>query len=904
MVQESNSIELTPLAIELNFQKLKDRAMDYIKQYSSVSWTNYNPSDPGITILEQICFALTELGYCGDFPMADILTQKNNQLQIDQQFYQAQNIFTTAPITVEDYKKFLIDQVQNIHNAYIKPIPSKFSFSMGVYKVFIHIENNDGASHEKGKEKGETTADGLLDTINFRLNAARNLGEYFLEPSHLKVLKHTLEGTVIVAASSNFQQIYHEIKEAIQNYIFPNIPQVGYQTLTSQGESTDQIYEGPTLQNGYVPQGAMLNKRNTITTYELTNIIQSVSGVLNVDVKFTQKPSKDGADDKKKHHKNNANKVSSKSREIIVIDISSITFQIRGDSKPVNITKKMKEATARKSANAQINEVSTVSVAPPLPQGNYREISEYYSIQNTFPEAYKVGPNAIDSNSTNYQTAQSRQLKGYLTLFDQVIANQFAQLSNLGNLFSFQNSITGTPKDLGQYKANMTEFEKLHQRYPVPFKSFSPTYFYQSLYESVPEIRHLLKNFEAYSFTYTAGQDSKELDKTSWKKYKNSPYNSYIWGLMYFMEKEDVNLTRRNNILNHLLARHGESPMFIDDIVNIPIYSTSVLKDRVIVKSLYLQNLQVLSYNRIKAYNFLGCENLATVDKMNPVYHWLYVFLLKYKDSNSTNAKDYQQKLQDESKRVADSKSKAKQLFQAYLNWDRIDLLFNIEQIDTREQVTQEDATNFSGLELKLNLLFSLNQQYQKQLLASPSLELIWMRYLRKGLLLIETNLLLTSAIFTDGKKQSMNYSRFVHKKNQKNLDAIQVKWSTNLTCLKNPLFKPALILIFPEFCGEIDGFKQKLACFLKSELPPSLVKYNPNSLANKDPLKCLTGLHILFLDSKHLPDVIKKYVAWHNTLLKQHHQLEGNLSDSAGNLASCLSSLINSSNSKKNTDE
>jgi hypothetical protein len=280
------------------------------------------------------------------------------------------------------------------------------------------------------------------------------------------------------------------------------------------------------------------------------------------------------------------------------------------------------------------------------------------------------------------------------------------------------------------------------------------------------------------------------------------------------------------------------------------------------------------------------------------------VFLLKYKDSNSTNAKDYQQKLQDESKRVADSKSKAKQLFQAYLNWDRIDLLFNIEQIDTREQVTQEDATNFSGLELKLNLLFSLNQQYQKQLLASPSLELIWMRYLRKGLLLIETNLLLTSAIFTDGKKQSMNYSRFVHKKNQKNLDAIQVKWSTNLTCLKNPLFKPALILIFPEFCGEIDGFKQKLACFLKSELPPSLVKYNPNSLANKDPLKCLTGLHILFLDSKHLPDVIKKYVAWHNTLLKQHHQLEGNLSDSAGNLASCLSSLINSSNSKKNTDE
>src|SRR6185503_1313059 len=53
-----------------------------------------------------------------------------------------------------------------------------------------------------------------------------------------------------------------------------------------------------------------------------------------------------------------------------------------------------------------------------LPAVKYRNVADYYSIQNTFPEIYAAGTDAITSNAADYQMAQSRQLKGYLTLFD------------------------------------------------------------------------------------------------------------------------------------------------------------------------------------------------------------------------------------------------------------------------------------------------------------------------------------------------------------------------------------------------------------------------------------------------------------------------------------------------------
>ena len=108
-----------PLPIDQDFKILKETGIAYIQSYSNYEWSNLNPSDPGITILDQICYALTELGYCNDFSIEDILTNEKGKIEFKNQFFLAEQILTTTPTNVNDYKKFLIDEVKEILNVII-----------------------------------------------------------------------------------------------------------------------------------------------------------------------------------------------------------------------------------------------------------------------------------------------------------------------------------------------------------------------------------------------------------------------------------------------------------------------------------------------------------------------------------------------------------------------------------------------------------------------------------------------------------------------------------------------------------------------------------------------------------------------------------------------------------------
>ena len=47
----------------LEFEKLRQEGIDYLGELSGNIWTDHNAHDPGITILEVLCYALLDLGY-------------------------------------------------------------------------------------------------------------------------------------------------------------------------------------------------------------------------------------------------------------------------------------------------------------------------------------------------------------------------------------------------------------------------------------------------------------------------------------------------------------------------------------------------------------------------------------------------------------------------------------------------------------------------------------------------------------------------------------------------------------------------------------------------------------------------------------------------------------------------
>jgi hypothetical protein len=110
----------------VDYTFLREEGLKYIESLTSEIWTDYNPHDPGITILESAVYAMTELGYRAGFDIKDLLTQSDGKIVADKlenrtdTFFTAREILTNRPLTAEDYRKLLID-IQGVNNAWIFP---------------------------------------------------------------------------------------------------------------------------------------------------------------------------------------------------------------------------------------------------------------------------------------------------------------------------------------------------------------------------------------------------------------------------------------------------------------------------------------------------------------------------------------------------------------------------------------------------------------------------------------------------------------------------------------------------------------------------------------------------------------------------------------------------------------
>lgn len=106
-----------------DFYRLRREGIGFIEQMGSREWTDYNIHDPGITILDQLCYAITDLAYRLGWKIEDILappqpTGDPAQPFPAQPFFTARTILTTNPWTPDDFRRLLIDRA-GVRNAWL-----------------------------------------------------------------------------------------------------------------------------------------------------------------------------------------------------------------------------------------------------------------------------------------------------------------------------------------------------------------------------------------------------------------------------------------------------------------------------------------------------------------------------------------------------------------------------------------------------------------------------------------------------------------------------------------------------------------------------------------------------------------------------------------------------------------
>ena len=89
----------------IDYEKLKNEALNYLKKIGGEKWNYYDEHDPGITILENLCFAIMDLDYRINFPIEDLLAKNPKKHGEIVPFFMPEEILPSAPVTLNDYYK-------------------------------------------------------------------------------------------------------------------------------------------------------------------------------------------------------------------------------------------------------------------------------------------------------------------------------------------------------------------------------------------------------------------------------------------------------------------------------------------------------------------------------------------------------------------------------------------------------------------------------------------------------------------------------------------------------------------------------------------------------------------------------------------------------------------------------
>lgn len=98
----------------MDWALLRREGIKHIERLGSAIWTDFNAHDPGITMLEVLCYALTDLGYRSNFAAADLFSVGEGQ-----HFFTAQYVLPNDPVTALDLRRVLID-IPGVRNAWVE----------------------------------------------------------------------------------------------------------------------------------------------------------------------------------------------------------------------------------------------------------------------------------------------------------------------------------------------------------------------------------------------------------------------------------------------------------------------------------------------------------------------------------------------------------------------------------------------------------------------------------------------------------------------------------------------------------------------------------------------------------------------------------------------------------------
>jgi hypothetical protein len=560
----------------MDYAVLRSEGIRLLERLGGQVWTDFNAHDPGITILEQLCYAITDLGYRINYDIKDLLAADDDPYR---SLYSPAKILTTNPVTLNDLRKLVID-VAGVKNAWIEAVAVTDPSVAGIVTAMVYDPSELALYLENGVaqpphrqpvlmrglyriliEKDENLglyASTILPEVNRRLHACRSLGEDFIPPVFLDRQSIIVQTQIEIGPVEDPEQLLAQIYQTLSLAISPRIRFYTLTEMLNQGRPIDQVQNGPALEHGFIDDMELVQfqRKSGLRSSDLLQEIMAVGGVTAVNNLSigTVAPTEEWY-------------LKLPPDSAPFLDIDRCLFDANGPTIALTrggILMRLDPASVKENILRLQQSASNAALPPSgldiVPDaGQDQHAGQYYSFQHQFPPLYGIGAIGLPESTSPERKAQSKQLKAYLLFFDQLLANYFAQLSQAKDLFSF-------------------------------YAPANHTYFSQAI-------------------------DDPELGLDDIRIGDSVTHARMVQGITEDPSLGTTPAGRKNRFLNHLLARFAEQ--FTD--FSLLQYSHMGENDLIADKSAFLQDYQAIGAARGTGFNYTlpawGTDNISGLEK-------------------------------------------------------------------------------------------------------------------------------------------------------------------------------------------------------------------------------------------------------------------------------------------------
>ena len=196
--------------------------------------------------------------------------EKINIILKKKMFFFHEKIFSSSPLTFNDFRKIIIDKIKNVKNAWIQ-LDNSLGIN-GLYSVKIQVIDS----------LDEKTIFETIESVKKLLMENRSLCSDF---SDIKVLKKdiiSISADIYIDSFVIGEEVLANINHQIESKLNRNLNYKNFSELEEIGYKYENLYQGPKTDNGFIDEDDLIDKTSEIFISELKEIINNIDGVVEI----------------------------------------------------------------------------------------------------------------------------------------------------------------------------------------------------------------------------------------------------------------------------------------------------------------------------------------------------------------------------------------------------------------------------------------------------------------------------------------------------------------------------------------------------------------------------------------------------------------------------------------------